>query len=280
MNRLNKTFLVLRASLQETFTDRKVIVLLVLLGFILDDGIRPLVDNAMKVGQPLGIFEGFIMCLNHWYYLVLFLVGFIFMLASVPRLDSGQLLLIYRSGKKSWLFGEILQIAVSAAVYVLLLLAGCVIATAKYAYPGNIWSNFTTGYELEYKELLSDSQHLVDQQVFKYFLPYQAVIHGILLLILCMTLMGTVILYCSIIDKKLLGIILNVVLVFFVLIFYKYRIWVMWISPFCHAVLIMHNIFVYKKFSVPLYYSYLYLIILEGIMILLSCRALKNRLFY
>lgn len=280
MNGLKKTFLVLRAGLQETFTDRKVIVLLVLLGFILDNGIRPLVSNAMEVGQPIGIFEGFIMCLNHWYYLVLFLVGFIFILTSVPRLDSNQLLLIYRAGKRSWLFGEILQVAVSATVYVLLLLAGCVIATAKYAYPGNVWSNFTTRYELVYKELLADSQHFVDQQVFKYFLPYQSVIHGILLLILCMTLMGTVILYCSIIDKKLVGIILNVILVFFVLIFYEYRIWVMWISPFCHAVLVMHNIYVYKKFSVPLSYSYLYLILLEGVMIVLSCRALKNRLFY
>ena len=95
-----------------------------------------------------------------------------------------------------------------------------------------------------------------------------------------MTLMGTIILYCTIINKKLVGIILNVVLIFFVLIFYEYRTWIMWISPFCHAVLLLHNIFVYKRLSVPLPYSYLYLILLEGTMIVLSVRKLKNRMFY
>ena len=143
MEQLKKTFLVLRAGLQQTFTDRKVIILLVLLGFILDNGIRPLVHNAMEVGQPIGNFEGFIMCTNHWYYLIVLLVGFIFLLTGIPRLDSGQLLIIYRTGKKNWLFGEILQIAVSAVIYIMLLFAGCMISTFKYAYIGNVWSNYT-----------------------------------------------------------------------------------------------------------------------------------------
>lgn len=280
MEQLKKTFLVLRAGLQQTFTDRKVIILLVLLGFILDNGIRPLVHNAMEVGQPIGIFEGFIMCTNHWYYLIVLLVGFIFLLTGIPRLDSGQLLIIYRTGKKNWLFGEILQIAVSAVIYIMLLLAGCMISTFKYAYIGNVWSNYTINYELVYKDMLSDKYHFIDQQVFKYYMPYQSVLHGILLLVLCMTLMGTIVLFFSIIEKKLVGIILNVISIFFVLVFYEYRAWIMWISPFCHAVLLSHNVFVYRRLSLPLAYSYLYLALLEGIIIALSLKKLRKRMFY
>lgn len=72
--------------------------------------LRVMVDHAKQVGQPLGVFETFIMCLNHWYYLVIFLVGYVLILTTIPRLDSDQLLLIYRAGKKGWFFGELLQI--------------------------------------------------------------------------------------------------------------------------------------------------------------------------
>lgn len=280
MEEWKKTILILRAGLQETFSDKKGIILLVLLGFILDNGVRPMVDHAIEIGEPLGAFEGFIMCLNNWYYIIIFLIGFIFLLTSVPRMDSNQFLLIYRTGKKSWLFGEILQIVISAAAYILLLLAGCLAVTGKYSYIGNVWSNYTVYYDSAYKELLSDNYHFVDQQVFKYYSPYKSVLHGILLLLLCMTLMGTIILYFTIINKKLIGILLNVILILFVLIFNEYRAGVMWISPFCHAVLALHNVFVYKQQSFSLGASYFYLLALEGMMVGLSLRKLKNKMFY
>ena len=265
---LKKTILVLRAGLQETFSDKKIIVLLLIIGFIIDNGVRQMVSNALQVEQPLGIFEGFIMCVNHWYYLIIFLIGFIFILASVPRLNSEQIFLIYRTGKKSWLFGEIIQVSVCAVIYIFVLFVSSIVSCARYCYIGNIWSNFTVYYKSDYETLLSDNNRFIDQQVFKYYSPYQSVLHCILLLALCLTLMGTIILCFTIINKKLVGIILNIFFILFVLIFNEYHTGVMWLSPFCHAVLALHNMYVYKQLSVPLVYSYLYLIILEGIIIL------------
>ncbi len=276
---LKKTILVLRAGLQETFSDKKIIVLLLIIGFIIDNGVRQMVSNALQVEQPLGIFEGFIMCVNHWYYLIIFLIGFIFILASVPRLNSEQIFLIYRTGKKSWLFGEIIQVSVCAVIYIFVLFVSSIVSCARYCYIGNIWSNFTVYYKSDYETLLSDNNRFIDQQVFKYYSPYQSVLHCILLLALCLTLMGTIILCFTIINKKLVGIILNIFFILFVLIFNEYHTGVMWLSPFCHAVLALHNMYVYKQLSVPLVYSYLYLIILEGIIIFFSLNQLKNKMF-
>ena len=276
---MKKTILVLRAGLQETFSDKKIIVLLLIIGFIIDNGVRQMVSNALQVEQPLGIFEGFIMCVNHWYYLIIFLIGFIFILASVPRLNSEQIFLIYRTGKKSWLFGEIIQVSVCAVIYIFVLFVSSIVSCARYCYIGNIWSNFTVYYKSDYETLLSDNNRFIDQQVFKYYSPYQSVLHCILLLALCLTLMGTIILCFTIINKKLVGIILNIFFILFVLIFNEYHTGVMWLSPFCHAVLALHNMYVYKQLSVPLVYSYLYLIILEGIIIFFSLNQLKNKMF-
>ena len=150
----------------------------------------------------------------------------------------------------------------------------------KYSYVGNIWSNFTIYYKSSYEKLLSDNNRFIDQQVFKYYSPYQAVIHGVVLLLLCMVLMGTVTLYFSIMNKKLVAILLNVISILFVLIFNNYRIGAMWLSPFCHAVLALHNRYVYTEFSVSLGYSYAYLVLLEIIMIGLSIKQLKKKMFY
>lgn len=277
---MKKMMLVMRAGLQKTISDKKVIVLLLLIGFILDNGVRRMVNNSLQVQQPIGIFEGFIMCMNHWYYLIIFFVGFILILTDVPKLDSNQIFLIYRTGKKSWLLGEIFQIAVCAVAYILVLLIGCMISCAKYGFAGNVWSNFTLFYKTDYEKMLSDSNRFIDQQVFKYYLPYQSVIHCFFLVALCLVLMGTVILYFSIINKKLVGLVLNVVLILFVLVFNQYHARVMWLSPFCHAVLALHNTYVYKQLSVPLVYSYLYLILMEGLLIFISIKQLKKKMFF
>ena len=280
MENMKKMCLVTRSGLQKTFSDKRNVMLLLIIGFILDNGVRVLVMHAQQVRQPIGIFEGFIMCMNHWYYLIIFLVGYVLILTGIPRLDSDQLLLIYRTGKKGWFFGELLQMAIVSLLYILLLFAGCVASAAKYSYIGNIWSNFTIDYKIRYEDLLADNNRFVDQQVFKYYLPYEALVHSILLLLLCMVLMGTVTLYFSIRNKKLIAIIGNVVLILFVLIFNEYHTGIMWISPFCHAVLAMHNTYVFKAFSVSLGYSYGYLLILEIGMIFLSLKQLKKKMFY
>ncbi len=275
----NKVLLVFQASLYKTLSDRKMIFLLLAIIFILDNGVNKMVENAERVGEPLGIFEGFIMCVNHWYYVIFFCIGFIFILTDVPRLDSDQLFIIYRTGKVQWILGEMLQIAVCASAYVLILLAGSMAVCARYSFWGNVWSNFTVNYESEYKGLLLNGNRYIDQQVFKYYLPFSSALNGVLLLILCLTFMGTAVLFFSIIHKKLIGIVLNVALIIFVALFNEYHAPAMWISPFCHAVLAMHNVYVYKKMSVSIGLSYLYFAVLQPILIFASVKALKNRNF-
>lgn len=280
MKNLKKILLVLRAGFLETISDKKAILLLIIIGYILDNGVRCLVENAMYVKQPLGIFEGFIMCINHWYYVIIFLAGYVLMLAGIPRLDSDWLLLVYRTGRKNWLIGEILQIALSSFIYILLLLAGCMAGVSKYAYPGNIWSHFMVYYRERYEEIvLSGRNRFIDQQVFRYYLPYQSVVHGIILLVLCMILMGTIVILFAIIGHKLAGIILNMVFITSVMIFANYHVKVMWLFPTCHSVLMLHNVEVYRQQSFPVYYSYIYLIAAEILVVWLALGRLKNKMF-
>ena len=43
---MKKVLLILRPGLQESFADKKNIILLLIIGFILDNGVRVMVDHA------------------------------------------------------------------------------------------------------------------------------------------------------------------------------------------------------------------------------------------
>lgn len=270
---------VTKTAVFKSLADRKNIILLIIIGFILDSGVKVMVQNAQTAGVPLNLFEGFIMCGNHWYFIVLLMMGFVFEFSNLPRLDEHQVLLIYRTGKVNWYIGEVLQICIYSISYVFILLAGTVAFCAGYSFTANQWSLFTVNYRYEYAEMLSNDYRYIDEQVFRYFYPNQAVIHGFLLLCLCLITMGMIMLLFSIIGRKMTGILLNVFLIVFVILFDQYRNPVMWVSPFCHAMLKMHNTYVYKLLSVPLGWSYLYYFIVMLALGIISIKLLKRKSF-
>lgn len=263
----------------KSIADRKNIVLIIIIGFILDSGVNTFVQNARTVGQPLNLFESFIMCTNHWYFIVLLMMGLVFEFSNLPRLDEHQVLLIYRTGKVNWYIGEVLQICIYSVSYVLILLAGTIACSAGYSFTANQWSLFTVNYRYEYAELLSNDYRHIDEQVYRYFYPNQALLHGFALLCLCLITMGMVMLLFSIIKKKIIGILLNVFMIVFVILFDQYRSLIMWISPFCHAMLKMHNTFVFKQLSVPLGWSYLYYFVVMLLLSIVSVKMLKKKWF-
>lgn len=50
---MKKVLLILRPGLQESFADKKNIILLLIIGFILDNGVRVMVDHANKLDSRL-----------------------------------------------------------------------------------------------------------------------------------------------------------------------------------------------------------------------------------
>ncbi len=272
-------FRIAKASLLESITDRKNIILLLILGVMLDNGVRIFVEHAQQMGTPVNFAEGFLMCCNHWYYVVFLLIGFVFVLSDTPRLNEHRLFLIHRAGKKNWYFGEVLALCIYSFFYVLLFFLGTVAVCGKYSFVANVWSTFTVNYQSSYKELLSDSNRFVDQQVFKYYMPFEAAFHSFLLLWFCIIAMGLVILLFSILKKKMAGIIINLLMIVFVILFHGYRTLIMWISPFCHAVLMMHHVKVFKRMTVTVFWSYLYFVLLFAVLIFLSLKMLKRKEF-
>lgn len=280
METFRKGKLIAKYGLRETFTNPKMLIVLLILVFMMDNGAIALKNNCQTVNVPVGVFEAFIMFCNHWFYYVFFAMGFIWFLADIPRVDSNKLFQIYRAGKSAWLTGEILHIGIVAFFYTALLLLVSIIGLIPFFFIGNIWSDFVFYFDQKYKDIVPDSLKTVPKEVFKYErYPYTIAIHCFLLAFLTLLVLGTIVLLFSIIGKKAIGLVINMCSIGFMVLFANYRVKIMWLSPTSHGVLALHHISILKELTIPLYWSYLYFLVVETILLVLCYRFLKKKSF-
>ena len=279
MGKFKQSLLIAGCGLRETFTDTKMVILLLVIGFIYDNGARQMVESAKQVGAPLGMTESFIMCLNDWKYAVLFLLGFMFLLVGVPRVNNEYIFFVQRAGKNIWLFGEVIHLFIVSLIYTALLLIVCIAGIGTYSFIGNIWSDYVVDFEAKYRKTVG-AANTVNASVYRYDYPYQTALNAFCLIVLCLLVLGTIVLIFSIINKKTSGLILCVVLIGCMVIFSGYRIWWMWLIPTSHSVIALHHIYVFKKYMVPLSYSYIYLLGLEAVLILTAHLLLRKKNYF
>ena len=280
MNKVKQSFFIATLGLRETLTDTRMVLLLMVLGYIYNEGIYGLLQNAKTVQVPLGMFEGFIMCMNHFLYLVLFLMGFIFFLISIPKINSDYIFFVQRAGKKTWLFGEVINIGFVSMIYMGLMAVVSIVGVASYSFTGNVWSDYVLDYDLKYKEIVGGENMPIDHTVYRYDYPFRTALNAFLLMFLCLLVLGIVVLVFSIINKRIIGILLDVVFIGSVLLFENLRTGFMWIFPTSHSVIKLHHVFVFKKSMIPLPLSYCYFIVVEAVLIFVSCRLLKKKNYF
>ena len=276
MKKLKQVLLIARCGLHSTFTDTRMVIPLLLIGFIYDNGVRRFVESAKSVQAPIGMFEPFILCMNDWKYTVVFLLGFIFILSGIPRVNNEFYFYIHRADKLVWLFGELLNVIVSSFLYLSLLFLVCLAGGAVYSFPGNVWSRYVVDYELVYKAKASHNI-TIDDSVFRYELPFKTALNAFLLMFLCLVVLGSIVLLLSIFGKKIIGLLLCVLCIGFMVIFSGYRSWWMWFFPTSHGVISLHHIYIYKKEMVELSFSYIYLLTAEFVLAVMSCVGLKRK---
>ncbi len=280
MEKIKQIILIARLGLKVTFSDTKMVILLLALGFIYDNGVYGILKNAKEVGAPLGMFEAFILCTNSWFYVIMFFMAFVFFLIGIPRVNSEYIFFVQRTGKLTWLLGEILHVFVASAIYLLSLFVVCVAGVSAYSFTGNVWSDYTLDFDTKYEALLSGSQLHIESDVFRYGFPFQTTVHALLLMLFGMLVLGTIVILFSIINKKVVGIMVVVVSVGNTLLFSQLHSKWMWLSPVSHSLIKTHHVYILKKYLVPLSWSYAFLLGLEVILIVLCILLLRKKNYY
>ena len=173
-------------------TNPRMSILLVLLVLIHSMVIQPLAQAGGQIGARFHLLEPLAALCNSTLIQLILPIGFLILMAGFPRMERGFLLQLYRVGRLNWVLGELLHLAMAAATYLAVVLAGTMLCSLPYApTAGPGWSAVATDYTAILEDAaLKTVAMLLPKNLYQQMGPGAAVTGSLLLLFLCLMLNG------------------------------------------------------------------------------------------
>ena len=99
-----------------------------------------MVSAARALGNPLQIFEPYLLMSSYVHTCFLWMIGLIVFLSDAPFLDERITYIGLRVGRREWVAAQLLYVSAGCVFYALARLVFSLLLTAPYAYAGDLWS--------------------------------------------------------------------------------------------------------------------------------------------
>lgn len=271
---MNKIKNVLRLSLLELMQlvrSTKIIILAVFLIFINTQIVEPLRNLSLLMERKVSVFEPFVALGNSGVIVLILPLLFITMMADFPREGESQYFCRIRCSKRVWGVSQILYAIESSIALTLFSLISSVVLSLDFISWNMDYSYAVTRYTYVFPERAGDYVvQLIPENLYNQIPLLLAVLHTALLLIMYFFSLAMILLFFSLIKKKLIGILTDGVLIILGTITCAARMTYMWAFPMAHTITWLHYTEYQSKAVVPLLYSYLYFIVINILLTVLS----------
>ena len=260
------------SQLKRTFVNSRLVVSVILLLFIKLQIVDPfiaasdkVVPKAAEAGDvidgSISVFQPFISLGNSGAVSLLLPLFLLIVLSGFPSAEEFDLFVHIRFSRIKWVISEMLVIVGTSVVLTVLIGLASGIMLGKYASFGRAYSETVTHYLYYFRgetgeyvlELLP--ANLYNQQSFD-----AALLHSFLLLVLEFILFGMIILFFAVINRKILGVLLDFILIVGGTIMTAADFGIKWIFPMPHTIIWLHYERILRKPKFPLWGSYMYLL--------------------
>ena len=156
--------------------------------FIYTYFIKPMNELTYKLATPINVLEPFAAIANNRYALPLIILGFMVLISDFPCLNDFATFSLFRTGRSSWLIGQILFLIMAGSTYIGYILICTMIFVMNNAFFVNAWSlvqkeiNMQTEQGFLLQRLYPFAQ--IDNSVVRQSRPIEAVLHGAVLIFL------------------------------------------------------------------------------------------------
>lgn len=269
-----KIWSVARAEFVKWLKNPRMIILVIVLVFINNCAVEPLLEHAEKVGSPLNILEPFIAVGNSDMLVLIIPAVFLTLMSDFPRIDAGSMFFVVRTGKLNWFLGQIVFSLLSIVSYMAVIFAGATVPLFNKAFWGNGWSLAVTRYATMFPD---DSQSfasmLITGRLYNQMMPFYAALQTALLLICYLFLISMIMLLFNLMKNKILGVfcVCAVMAIGAALCFAQAD--AMWAAPMANAMIWLHYTELFSQPIKPVWCSYAYFIAI--ILALLACSLIK-----
>lgn len=281
MTFLRKSWYCARTAYTSWILSYRMLVLGFVFMFMFTYFIKPMQDLSRIFGTPMNVLEPFCAVVNSRTFLPLVIMGYMVLISDFPRLNDSAAFMLFRSGRLPWLCGQILFLFMSALTYILTILFSSMVCIASNSFVLNAWSLVQRRYWTADDTLKQTHAFAgIDNSVLRQARPYEALTHGILLVLLFAVTVGCVQLVFALRQKKVISVFVNVTSIAAGLIMLIVDIRLKWLFPISNAVFGWHYHGMFNYVLCPVSYSYAYFAVLLTLLFLLLVRMAKHCSLY
>lgn len=241
--------------------DARMVILGVLLIFIYNFAIQPLLQNAEKMNEPLNMLEPFIAVANSGAVLMIIPLVFMTLIADFPKIDNNTVFYIMRIGRKNWLTGQIIKLVMMAASYLAVIFVGSVVPMLTKGFWYNGWSNVVTNFKNVFPEQsMNFGVQLVPENLYNQLTVFEAAVKSYLLVFAYLMIIGLILLSLSLIKHKTLGFVSCGAVIALGTAFCSIKTSLMWTMPMANSIIWLHFTKYFRVPEVSIAFSVVYLV--------------------
>ena len=260
--------------------DARMVILGVLLIFIYNFAILPLLQNAEKMNEPLNMLEPFIAVANSGAVLMIIPLVFMTLIADFPKIDNNTVFYIMRIGRKNWLTGQIIKLVMMAASYLAVIFVGSVVPMLFKGFWYNGWSNVVTNFKNVFPEQsMNFGVQLVPENLYNQLTVFEAAVKSYLLVFAYLMIIGLILLSLSLIKHKTLGFVSCGAVIALGTAFCSIKTSLMWTMPMANSIIWLHFTKYFRVPEVSITFSVVYLVTFVLVLIVF-CYIMIGRFNY
>lgn len=255
----------------------KMIILSILILFIQIQIIDPLKQCGELMNSRLSFFEPFAALGNSGIVALVVPIVFLVLMADFPQ-ENGMILFFHiRCNKKTWLCGQLLfSIGASFLMVLFLIFVSGLLLSDNGKLSGE-FSEAVTHYAAVFPEKSGDYViELLPENLYNQMSLWTAVLHTSILMFLNCILISRILLLSSLLNKKRIGIFINVLFIACGAASSALRLKSMWFFPMANSILWLHFREYLTKEIFPVYGSYVYFVMLNFVLLIL-CFVFADR---
>lgn len=213
--KIRQIFCIAHYQYMEWILNGKQIIVLIVLFFLMQYVTNPIIALAKEIGLPIHWAEPFLAAVNSIYTIPLVIFCFITLMCDFPKRNYENINMIFYTKRTNWYFGQLLFCIYAIGTFMAEMVGLFLVRTLWISYLDNGWSPITKHYMEQYLDIgrKNGVVAVVPSEVYNHFSPELAFFYSLLLFAGMFFLISLIIMLFNFINKKTIGIILNILLV-------------------------------------------------------------------
>lgn len=274
-NRIKCIFSVARTEYLKWITNPRIIIVGVFLIFAHTLVVETLLERAEKVGYVMNVFEPFIAVGNSKILIMFIPCVFMILISDYPKMTGNTLFYIQRTGKTNWFIGQIIFIIMAIVSFMTILLISTICTSQGML--SLHWSDAVTKYISKFpREANNYASMLLPSNLYNQIPLYKALLETMALVSIYLLIISMIIYLFKLLHFHMIGLLAAVFVVAAGVLTCSINGYVKWAFPMANTIVWLHYEKILGKPIVPLWYSWIYLIVLAVMLIVLNYMAVRK----